>query len=117
MSTARSPKAGLRKSKTRAQPTSPADVTPDEGVVADAAAPPPPAPPAGGKLALMVGLLQRPDGATVAQLAEALAWQAHSVRAAMAGALKARGHVVSSEKSDAGRVYRLPAAARGEVQP
>lgn len=60
------------------------------------------------KLGLLISLLQRSEGATVAQLAEATGWQVHSVRGAMAGALKKRGHVVSSETTEAGRVYRLP---------
>ena len=69
----------------------------------------------GGKLGTMVTLLRQPAGATIAQLVEATNWQSHSVRGAMAGALKTRGLVVSSEKVSGVRVYRLRQVE--EVQP
>jgi len=47
-----------------------------------------PAPRAGTKQAQMIELLQRPEGATVAQIAEATGWQHHTIRGAIAGALK-----------------------------
>ena len=87
--------------------------------------PPPPMPmlmPIGGKLGILAALLRRPDGATVAQLADATGWKENSVRGAMAGALKARGLLVSSKKVDGGtRVYRLAQPLRvvldaGEAQ-
>lgn len=60
------------------------------------------------KLAELERLLRRPEGATVADLAAATGWQPHSVRGALSGSLKkARGLTVVSEKSDAGRVYRI----------
>ena len=72
---------------------------------------PPPAPtPLSGKLGTIAALLQRLDGASIAQLVEATGWQSHSVRGAMAGALKKRGFTVASEKLDGVRVYRLPPA-------
>ena len=84
------------------------------------APPPPPAPepkPIGGKLGAMAALLRRPDGATIAQLVEATAWKEASVRGAMAGALKARGLTVSSEKPDGGvRVYRLTQPVRAVLE-
>ena len=40
------------------------------------------------KLGQLEGMLRRPAGATIVQLAKALSWQAHSVRGAMSGALK-----------------------------
>jgi len=63
------------------------------------------------KQAQMIAMLRRPEGATVAEIAEALDWQHHTVRGAMAGALKKKlGLDVTSEKVEArGRVYRLPA--------
>ena len=61
-----------------------------------------------GKLGIMVTLLSRPDGAQIADLMSATGWQAHSVRGAIAGALKkGRGLTVISEKTEAGRVYRI----------
>ena len=43
---------------------------------------------------------------------EATGWQAHSIRGAMAGALKKKGHSVTSEKAGDKRVWRItrPAA-------
>jgi len=64
---------------------------------------------AGGtsKLDLLLTLLARPDGATLAELSEATGWQTHSVRGAMAGTLKRKGHAVISEKIDGIRRYRV----------
>lgn len=65
-----------------------------------------------GKLATIVTLLQSPDGATIDALCEATGWQSHSVRGAIAGSLKRKGHVVSSLKSEDGpRRYRIEASA------
>ena len=40
------------------------------------------------KQALLIELLQRPEGATAEQVAEATGWQKHTIRGAIAGALK-----------------------------
>jgi Protein of unknown function (DUF3489) len=63
------------------------------------------------KLSQIEAMLRRPEGATIAQLSEALDWQAHSVRGAMSGALKKKqGLTITSEKTDDGRrVYRIAA--------
>ena len=57
-------------------------------------------------------MLRAPDGATIEEIMAATGWQSHTVRGAMAGALKKKlGLEVISEKVDGrGRVYRLPAA-------
>jgi hypothetical protein len=47
-----------------------------------------PTPRAGTKQAHMIGLLKRPEGATVEQIAAATGWQHHTIRGAIAGALK-----------------------------
>jgi len=47
-----------------------------------------PTPRAGTKQAQMIDLLRRPEGATVAQIAAATGWQHHTIRGAIAGALK-----------------------------
>ena len=54
-------------------------------------------------------MLQRPEGATIAEVVEATGWQPHTVRGALAGALKKRlGLTIASEKVEGrGRVYRL----------
>ena len=65
-----------------------------------------------GKLGVIVGLLRRPQGALISELTAATGWQAHSVRGAIAGALKKkRGIVVTSQAHEAGRVYRVEAGA------
>jgi len=63
----------------------------------------------GTKQALLIAILQRPDGATMAEIIAATGWQAHSARGAMSGALgKKLGLEVVSAKEDArGRVYRI----------
>lgn len=50
-------------------------------------------------------LLTSEDGASIADMTEATGWQAHSVRGAMAGALKKRGLAITSEKIDGVRRY------------
>ena len=54
-------------------------------------------------------MLSRAKGATIDEIAEALDWQSHTVRGAIAGALKKKlGLNVTSEKSERrGRVYKI----------
>ena len=62
------------------------------------------------KLATVIAMLRRPEGATIADLTAATKWQAHSVRGAMSGAIKKkRGLAVTSEKTDGTRIYRIRA--------
>jgi hypothetical protein len=63
------------------------------------------------KLDQVQALLLAPGGATIAEVMAATGWQQHSVRGAIAGALKKRGLMISSEKIDGVRRYRasLPA--------
>ena len=50
-------------------------------------------------------------GATIAELSAGAGWQTHSVRGAMAGALKKHGHAIVSEKLDGVRRYRIEPTA------
>jgi hypothetical protein len=60
------------------------------------------------KLAIVIGMLRSTKGATIEALSKATGWQAHSVRGAMSGAIKKqRGLVVTSEKADGVRKYRI----------
>jgi hypothetical protein len=60
------------------------------------------------KLGQLQAMLQRPEGATIAQLSKALDWQAHSVRGAMSGSLKKQGlKITASKEEGADRVYRI----------
>ena len=66
----------------------------------------------GTKQATLIAMLRAPEGATIEEIMAATSWQSHTVRGAMAGALKKKlGLEVTSEKVEGrGRVYRLPAA-------
>ena len=66
----------------------------------------------GTKQATLIAMLRAPEGATIEEISAATGWQSHTVRGAMAGALKKKlGLEVTSEKVEGrGRVYRLPAA-------
>ena len=63
----------------------------------------------GTKQAQLIAMLQAPEGATVAEIAEATSWQHHSIRGAISGSLKKKlGLTVTSEKvAERGRVYKL----------
>ena len=65
----------------------------------------------GTKQSKLIAMLRAPDGATIEEIMVALDWAAHTIRGAMAGALKKKlGFEVTSEKVEGrGRVYRLPA--------
>lgn len=65
---------------------------------------------AGSKQARVIGLLQRPEGATLDEVATAMDWQRNTVRGLISGALKKKlGLAVISEQSERGRLYRIPA--------
>ena len=63
----------------------------------------------GTKQATMIELLKRPEGSSLAELVQATGWQQHTVRGAMAGALKKKlGLNIVSEKTDGQeRKYRI----------
>jgi len=86
----------------------PAPDTPNE----PEAAPKTRTPREGTKQATLIAMLRAPNGATIEKIMTATDWQSHTVRGAMAGALKKKlGLEVTSEKVEGrGRVYQLPAA-------
>ena len=69
----------------------------------------PPLARAGSKQALLIDLLSRAKGATIAEAQQATGWQPHSVRGAISGSLKKKlGLPVTSEVvGRRGRVYRI----------
>jgi len=56
----------------------------------------------------VIEMLRRPEGATIAEIVEVTQWASHTVRGALAGALKKKlGLAIESEKDQTrGRVYR-----------
>ena len=64
---------------------------------------------AGTKQVQIIAMLQRPEGATVAEMVEATSWQSHTVRGSISGALKKKlGLPIRVEKVEGrGTVYRL----------
>ena len=63
------------------------------------------------KQATIIGMLQRAEGATIAQICEVTGWQAHTVRGTFAGAFKKKlGMTITSDKAQGGvRTYRAAA--------
>lgn len=60
------------------------------------------------KIAIVISLLRRPEGASLEMLVRSTGWQAHSVRGIMAGAIKKKiGLTITSEKIDGLRIYRI----------
>ena len=61
-----------------------------------------------GKIATLVAMMRRPEGAEIEEMMAATGWQAHSVRGAISGSVKkALGLEVSSIKEVDVRVYRI----------
>ena len=63
------------------------------------------------KLDQLAKLLARKKGASIAEMMQATGWQQHSVRGALAGSLKKRGLVITSQNIDGSRRYRAEQAA------
>lgn len=63
------------------------------------------------KIAFMVVMLSRPEGATLKEMAEALGWKENSIRGAMSAYAKKTKATIVSEKKDGVRTYYLKANA------
>jgi hypothetical protein len=63
----------------------------------------------GTKQALVIEMLRRPEGATIAEIAEASGWLSHTIRGMIAGALRKKLGLEINSSKDAGRrrVYKL----------
>lgn len=61
------------------------------------------------KLAAVIGLLKRPEGATIEDVVAVTGWQKHTVRACISHALaKKRGYQIVSDKPQGGkRIYKI----------
>jgi len=64
-------------------------------------------PPASTKRAKLITMLERPDGASVAEIGQRLGWLPHTVRAAITGLRRAGRAVTRSKDADDRSVYRL----------
>ena len=63
------------------------------------------------KQALLIDMLQRPEGASITEIVEATSWQAHTARGAISGALKKKLglEIVSTNDRERGRCYNIAA--------
>lgn len=63
----------------------------------------------GSKQEALIAMLKQPEGASIAEIMVATGWLAHTVRGAIAGALKKKlGLTITSEKLETrGRVYKI----------
>ena len=67
----------------------------------------------GSKRAKLLALLQDREGASIAEMAKATGWQAHSVRGVMSGVFKKKlGLHIVSAKEARGRVYRMAGSGK-----
>ena len=64
----------------------------------------------GTKQAQIIAMLQRPEGATIAEMVAATGWQSHTARGMISGALKKKLAlpITSLKVEGRGTVYRLP---------
>ena len=67
-----------------------------------------PAPRPGSKIAAVVALLQRKEGATLDEMVKATGWQSHTARAALTG-LRKKGHSIAKTKRDQTTCYAIAA--------
>ena len=89
------------------QPSSGATTARDPGIVGAKT----PTPRAGSKLARVIDLLRRSEGATILHLMEATGWLPHTTRAALTG-LRKRGYAVVRGRVDGGgSIYRIAGSA------
>ena len=82
----------MSKTNTKAEPGNPAE------------------PHSNSKIASVVELLRRPEGAALDELTAATGWQKHTARAALTG-LKKKGHTIERTKEDDLSRYRIAGAA------
>ena len=80
-----------------------------ESKVDDGNQAPSPAPRATSKIASVIALLERTEGATLPEMVDATGWLPHTTRAALTG-LKKKGHTISKDKRGDVTCYRIAKA-------
>lgn len=61
------------------------------------------------RIAMVIDLLRREQGATLDELVSATGWQPHSTRAVLTG-LRKKGHTIARSKRDDATCYRITEA-------
>ena len=77
--------------------------------------PPAPKPATGAKTTAVIALLERGEGATLAELIAATGWLPHTTRAALTG-LRKKGHAIERSKRGDETCYRIALRAAGGVK-
>lgn len=101
---AKSPKATPSKRRMAGEPGNPA-ATGTTGASDCPSAATSPAP-ATSKIAAVIRLLERKQGATLAEMVEVTGWLPHTTRAALTG-LKKKGHTLAKDKREDVTCYRI----------
>ncbi|MBW6496101.1 MAG: DUF3489 domain-containing protein [Burkholderiaceae bacterium] len=93
-------------------PDAPTEVPAPDTPTETEAAPKARTPREGTKQATLIAMLRAPEGATIEEMMAATNWAPHTLRGAMAGALKKKlGLTITSEMVEVrGRCYRIPEA-------
>lgn len=67
--------------------------------------------PSPSKISLVLDLLQREEGASLAELVELTGWLPHTTRAALTG-LRKKGHAIGKDRHDGETRYAIRSGAR-----
>ena len=99
--------------ETATEDASPDERAPAGDTAADAAEPKERKVRSGTKQAMLIDMLRAPGGATIDEIVAATNWRPHTIRGAIAGALKKKlGLNVTTEKDESrGRIYRITGKA------
>ena len=109
---ARTSKQQVRKAKGQARPRRHSRRAPaPAGAAVDTATGSAPAPTRPSKKAVILALIERPDGAAIGDLTAATGWQVHSVRAALTGLRKEGKELVRTKNEGGVTHYRFAAGA------
>lgn len=77
--------------------------------------PPSSKPATGSKSTAVIALLERGEGATLAELIAATSWLPHTIRAALTG-LRKKGHAIERSKRGEETCYRIALRTAGDVK-